>query len=141
MVRDRPLAGRCICPYCCDDTPITGGRGFCTTSTSLDFLVFGTCRGAQEGTEKDEVISTCSKTADGNVVLTGLTQGDWVETNTGLWALVAVKLDVADGSVIWRYQVGEGGGRGMAWCTLLVTGGRLVRHVQSCLIGCAWLRK
>ncbi|CAM9980650.1 unnamed protein product [Ectocarpus sp. 12 AP-2014] len=63
-------------------------------------------RWQQEGTEKDEVISTCSKTADGNVVLTGLTQGDWVETNTGLWALVAVKLDVADGSVIWRYQAG-----------------------------------
>ncbi|CAN0059164.1 unnamed protein product [Ectocarpus sp. 4 AP-2014] len=103
---DVASGGRGQCPYCCDDTPIAGGRGFCTTSTSPDFLVFGTCRGAQDGTEKDEVISTCSKTADGNVVLTGLTQGDWVEINTGLWALVAVKLDVADGSVIWRYQAG-----------------------------------
>ncbi|CAN0358747.1 unnamed protein product, partial [Ectocarpus fasciculatus] len=63
-------------------------------------------RWQQDGTEQDEVISTCSKTADGNVVLTGLTQGNWVTPNTGLWALVAVKLDVADGSVIWRYQAG-----------------------------------
>ncbi|CAM9944679.1 unnamed protein product, partial [Ectocarpus sp. 12 AP-2014] len=63
-------------------------------------------RWQQDGTEKDEVISTCSKTADGNVVLTGITQGDWVETNAGLWALVAVKLDVTDGSVIWQYQAG-----------------------------------
>ncbi|CAN0433812.1 unnamed protein product, partial [Ectocarpus fasciculatus] len=52
----------------------------------------------QDGTEQEDHIGTCSKTADGNVVLTGATQGDWVETNTGLWALVAVKLDVADGS-------------------------------------------
>ncbi|CBJ28797.1 hemolysin-type calcium-binding region [Ectocarpus siliculosus] len=60
----------------------------------------------QDGTEMDEGITTCSKTADGNVVLTGSTLGDWVETNTGLWALVAVKLDVTDGSVIWQYQAG-----------------------------------
>ena len=135
MARDTPLS------VCARTAMTTCFYGRAWNLHNIDITCFFSCLACaeeQDGTEQDEVISTCSKTADGNVVLTGLTQGDWVETNTGLWALVAVKLDVADGSVIWRYQVGMGG---MAWCTLMVTRGRLVRQLQTCLIGCAWLRK
>ncbi|CAM9819697.1 unnamed protein product [Scytosiphon promiscuus] len=58
----------------------------------------------QEGTDGEEDINACSKTTDGNVVLSGTTSGDWYGVNSGYNAWVAVKLDVTDGSVIWRYQ-------------------------------------
>lgn len=59
----------------------------------------------QEGTVEEDYINSCSKTADGNVVLTGATTGDWDGAGLGEVNLVAVKLDATDGTVIWRYQV------------------------------------
>lgn len=59
----------------------------------------------QEGTVEDDFINSCSKTTDGNVVLTGATPGDWDGIGLGGANIVAVKLDATDGTVIWRYQV------------------------------------
>lgn len=66
------------------------------------FFCFG-----QEGTDMDDFINSCSITADGNVVLTGSTKADWADTeaNSDYFSIVAVKLDVTDGTVLWRYQV------------------------------------
>ena len=58
----------------------------------------------QEGTVEDDFITACSKMADGNVVLSGLTSGAWDGESWGD-IIVAVKLDGIDGTVIWRYQV------------------------------------
>ena len=59
----------------------------------------------QEGTTEEDFVRSCSITADGNVVLTGYTFGAWAEGSTADTSMVAVKLDVSDGTVIWRYQV------------------------------------
>ena len=59
----------------------------------------------QEGTVEDDYINSCSKTADGNVVLTGGTNGNWDGVGFGDANIMAVKLDVTDGTVVWRYQV------------------------------------
>ncbi len=68
---------------------------------SLCFLGFD----EQEGTVADDFINECSRTADGNVVLSGTTEGDWEMEASGAITIMAVKLDVTDGTVIWRYQV------------------------------------
>lgn len=73
-----------------------------------DFCCSACCRlsgTAQEATDENDYIRACSKTADGNVVLAGHTYGDWNATLSGDSAIIAVKLDVTDGAVIWRYQV------------------------------------
>lgn len=59
----------------------------------------------QEGTAEDDTMNSCSKMEDGNVVLTGATFGNWDGTPAGDISAVAVKLDVTDGTVLWRYQV------------------------------------
>lgn len=60
----------------------------------------------QEGTAEDDSMNSCSRMADGNVVLTGATFGSWDGTIVaGDLSIVAVKLDVTDGTVLWRYQV------------------------------------
>ncbi len=59
----------------------------------------------QEGTVEDDYINTCSITTDGNVVLSGATAGDWEMLTSGDSTIMAVKLDLTDGTVIWRYQV------------------------------------
>jgi len=58
----------------------------------------------QEGTVEDDFVYSCSRTTDGNVVLVGYTWGSWEEASTGE-STMAVKLDVTDGTVLWRYQV------------------------------------
>lgn len=60
----------------------------------------------QDGTTEDDSMNSCSMMADGNVVLTGGTLGNWDGITTeGELSAVAVKLDATDGSVIWQYQV------------------------------------
>ena len=39
------------------------------------------------------------------MVVAGYTQGNWSNVNDGLYDVVAVKLTVEDGEVIWTYQV------------------------------------
>ena len=59
----------------------------------------------QEGTVEDDYISACSRTADGNVVLSGSTSGGWEEADAVATSMAAIKLDATDGTVVWRYQV------------------------------------
>ena len=60
----------------------------------------------QEGTEENDYFLGVTETVDGNVVVVGYTLGNWSVTNDGWNDVVAVKLNVDDGEVIWRYQVG-----------------------------------
>eukprot|EP00752_Nemacystus_decipiens_P003778 g3478.t1 len=60
----------------------------------------------QEGTAEDDSINSCSIVADGNVVVTGASLGGWEGAVSGDIVAAAVKLDVTDGSVLWRYQAG-----------------------------------
>lgn len=59
----------------------------------------------QEGTDAADRIHACSISADGNAVLAGYTEGDWETVGSGFSAVAAVKLNVSDGEVLWRYQV------------------------------------
>ena len=90
------------------DVPSTGcagrwiwGKFFLPVLRFLCFLFLS----EQEGTVQNDYINSCSVTTDGNVVLTGATSGDWEVASSGDSSMVAVKLDVTDGTVLWRYQV------------------------------------
>ncbi|CAN0410202.1 unnamed protein product, partial [Pylaiella littoralis] len=60
----------------------------------------------QDGTDEEDYMQTCTLTADGNVVLAGYTNGEWLGSKPGTSAIAAVKLDITDGSVVWEYQAG-----------------------------------
>lgn len=53
---------------------------------------------------KDDYLQTAAVTVDGNILLAGLTYGNWNGTNVGFAEAAAVKLDL-DGTVLWRWQV------------------------------------
>ncbi|CAN0417589.1 unnamed protein product, partial [Pylaiella littoralis] len=60
----------------------------------------------QDGSDEDDYMQACTLTADGNVVLAGYTNGEWLGSKPGASAIAAVKLDITDGSVVWDYQAG-----------------------------------
>lgn len=60
----------------------------------------------QDGTSENDGISTAVATGDGSAVLAGFTYGLWNGTTDGSYDFAAVKLD-ANGTVQWRWQVGE----------------------------------
>lgn len=59
---------------------------------------------SQEGTTANEIISSAVMTSDENIVLSGVTWGDFDGMQIGSYDAAAVKLD-ADGKELWRYQV------------------------------------
>lgn len=60
----------------------------------------------QDGTNEDDYLRAAVETADKNVVVAGFTSGSWsVANNGGSNDVVAAKLNVDNGEVIWRYQV------------------------------------
>lgn len=60
---------------------------------------------SQDGTMEYDVLVGVVATADGNLVMSGHTAGDYNGTLIGVYDYVAVKLN-PDGAVVWRYQVG-----------------------------------
>lgn len=58
----------------------------------------------QDGTAEDDALTSAVLTADGNIVLSGRTLGDFDGEQVGFYDAVAVKLN-ADGEELWRYQV------------------------------------
>lgn len=59
----------------------------------------------QDGTNKDDYLRAAVETTDKNVVVAGFTSGSWSVSNDGSNDVVAAKLNVDNGEVIWRYQV------------------------------------
>ena len=60
----------------------------------------------QEGTSSDDYLFAAITTVDGNIVVAGNTEGNWSNVNDEWNDVVAVKLNVEDGEMIWTYQVG-----------------------------------
>lgn len=58
----------------------------------------------QDGTVETDMLNAAVTTADGNIVLSGHTFGDFGGTQVGSYDAAAVKLDT-DGGELWRYQV------------------------------------
>ncbi|CAN0028156.1 unnamed protein product [Pylaiella littoralis] len=93
----------------------------------------------QDGSDEEDYIQACTLTADGNVVLAGFTNGEWLGSQPGTSAIAAVKLDVTDGSVVWDYQAGVTTYFVSAWgaagrsdgSVVLVDGGELWRWQVS----------
>ena len=59
----------------------------------------------QEGTDDDDYLLANVETADGNVVVGGLTAGSWVQPPDGSFDIAVAKLNVDNGEEIWRFQV------------------------------------
>ena len=59
----------------------------------------------QDGTSSDDYLFAAITTVDGNIVAAGHTQGSWSDVNDGWYDVVAVKLNVEDGEMMWTYQV------------------------------------
>lgn len=59
----------------------------------------------QDGTSLKDRLFASALCKDGSVVLAGYSEGNWAEANAGGSDLAAVKLDVAVGTEIWRWQV------------------------------------
>ena len=59
---------------------------------------------SQNGTANFDKVCAAVVTADGNIVLSGYTDGDFDGTQIGSYDAAAVKLDT-DGQELWRYQV------------------------------------
>lgn len=59
---------------------------------------------SQEGTLEDDRFDSAVMTADGNIVLSGFTNGAFDIAKPPWYSAAAVKLDT-DGGVLWRYQV------------------------------------
>lgn len=61
------------------------------------------CPSSQGGTSKSDVIHAAGSNGS-EVVLAGYTWGNWTGTdNVEGWA--AVKMDIADGKILWEWQV------------------------------------
>lgn len=59
----------------------------------------------QDGTNEDDYLRAAVETADKHVVVAGFTSGSWSVSSDGSNDIVAAKLNVDNGEVIWRYQV------------------------------------
>lgn len=60
----------------------------------------------QNGTPSSDYLHACVETTDGNVVVAGFFYGYLNGTRgDGASGIVAVKLDVNSGNVMWTYQV------------------------------------
>lgn len=57
----------------------------------------------QNGTSQDDEWEAAAAGVDGSIILAGVTEGDWVETNTGEGDFAALSLDAA-GTAQWSYQ-------------------------------------
>ncbi|CAM9508827.1 unnamed protein product [Ascophyllum nodosum] len=67
----------------------------------------------QNGTSSPDELWGCVEAADGNVVVAGFTQGTWNSVVNDSWNdVVAVKLDVETGDIIWAYQEGTSNSAG-----------------------------
>ena len=59
----------------------------------------------QEGSYDNDYLLANVETADGNVVVGGVTEGGWAQIMDGSFDIAVAKLNVDNGEEIWRYQV------------------------------------
>lgn len=74
------------------------------------FLIRVSSTTEQNGTGSTTIsegkMETAAVASDDTVILTGFSEGVWDGANAGGFDFVAVKLDVSDGTELWRWQVG-----------------------------------
>lgn len=75
------------------------------THAPIIFPSFRTTGGDKDGTEFEDLVGAIALTTDGNVVVAGYTRGSLFVFSDGWTDMVAVKLNVDTGAVIWSYQV------------------------------------